>query len=446
VTDAELQNLTDVETQSSSSNPLEDVCQWSESEVLSQRWQCDLCYDTFMRHDTPWQLHDEGCDHKFCKRCVQGSIQWGGRCPYDNTPIPAIIRCGIMGTSEFIYHEKQDEALRVRGIMCVKEDCVGVVAPVEGLPARPATCPRCETRVCGRRICAAPWRPGHRCWDVVEEERRREEEEAGLRRWRDLGADSSMYKTQRRLRHGPRIRPCPGCGVMVERTDGCNMVYHSACRTRWCFACRSVGTCTDNHCRTPASGSSTPRSSRSTPVPGSPRSAQERAEACGRKFGFSKGFWFASFCMALPFVAVLFVCPDLRVGLKRSGFLNSGAGTILPVNTCETAGNCFAGLLSTSFRLIPPKPQVLEDSAVQAVEHEQQLVIPAEDVQHELPSPDVEHAEGGQHSAAIDEEDGSSEHSPLHSDVITEVVTDAVAEVDAVSSRVIITERIAEEV
>jgi len=41
------------------------------------------------------------------------------------------------------------------------------------------------------------------------------------------------------------------------------MVYHDSCRTRWCFACRRVGTCTDFECigpgSGPSSGSSTPR-------------------------------------------------------------------------------------------------------------------------------------------------------------------------------------------
>ena len=27
--------------------------------------------------------------------------RWGGRCPYDNTPIPAIVVCGAMGTGEY---------------------------------------------------------------------------------------------------------------------------------------------------------------------------------------------------------------------------------------------------------------------------------------------------------------------------------------------------------
>ena len=31
------------------------------------------------------------------------NCRWGGRCPYDNTPIPAIVVCGAMGTGEYVW-------------------------------------------------------------------------------------------------------------------------------------------------------------------------------------------------------------------------------------------------------------------------------------------------------------------------------------------------------
>ncbi|OLP81724.1 hypothetical protein AK812_SmicGene37711 [Symbiodinium microadriaticum] len=53
----------------------------------------------------------KGTGHSLCRRCLLGSIRWGGRCPYDNTPIPAIVICGAMGTGEYaVYHEKLTEA------------------------------------------------------------------------------------------------------------------------------------------------------------------------------------------------------------------------------------------------------------------------------------------------------------------------------------------------
>jgi len=63
-----------------------------------------------------------------------------------------------------------------------------------------------------------------------------------------------MNHTMRQLKAAPRFRPCPTCGVMVEHGGGCNMMFHNDCRTRWCFVCLRVGTCSDFHCKASAEG------------------------------------------------------------------------------------------------------------------------------------------------------------------------------------------------
>lgn len=231
-------------------------------QVKAERWQCDLCFEPFLKFETPWRLGEE-CNHSLCRRCVLGSIRWGGRCPYDNTPIPAIVVCGAMGTGEYVYHEKLTEARRTGGVPCSVSDCPGV-APSCGTRAAPSSCNCCGTRHCGRTVCGVPWSAGHRCWDM-------EQEEIPRPRGHDFQAT-----TRRRLMSAPRFRPCPQCGVMVEHSGGCNMIYHDTCRTRWCFICRRVGTCQDFDCKAPTGGSQppTPRG----PIPG-----PERATERGRK-------------------------------------------------------------------------------------------------------------------------------------------------------------------
>lgn len=229
--------------------------------MVAYRWQCDLCFESHGQYDTPWRLRDEFCNHSFCHRCILGSIRWGGRCPYDNTPIPQIVICGAMGTGEYVYHEKLAESRRTSGIMCSVADCPGVVPAAEGKPSRSMACKQCGARHCGRKVCGAPWSDGHRCWDIVEEERRCSEQG-----WWSNSSDAHVEKTVRRLALTPRFRPCPDCGVMVEHVGGCNMVYHESCRARWCFVCRRLGTCSDFDCRSPESGPPTPKMSFATTV------------------------------------------------------------------------------------------------------------------------------------------------------------------------------------
>lgn len=329
--DVESASQTDLETQSSTVDPLEDAdaAAVTTEQVVAQRWQCDLCFEPHGQQDIPWKLGDDRCGHSFCRRCVLGSIRWGGRCPYDNVPIPPIIVCGAMGTGEYIYHEKREEARRTGGIMCAVADCPGVAPAAEGRPPQSMACVRCGARHCGRSVCGAPWTEGHRCWDIVEEERRLAEQDIEMRlRHRTL--DAHFASTRKRLVVGPRFRPCPTCGVMVEHVGGCNMVYHENCRTRWCFACRRVGTCTDFDCRAPGSGPPTPRgpSMVATAVP-----SAKKATTIVKVL--------AAMVMLLLSLAV-YACLGFHVGVPRNGFLGSAA------EICESASCSSPGVSATA--------------------------------------------------------------------------------------------------
>ncbi|CAJ1327101.1 unnamed protein product, partial [Effrenium voratum] len=153
-------------------DPLEDGEAIAE-QIKAERWQCDLCFEPFPKFETPWRLGEE-CLHSLCRRCVLGSIRWGGRCPYDNTPIPAIVVCGAMGTGEYVYHEKLTEARRSGGVPCSVSDCPGVAPSMDSSGPTPSSCSCCGARHCGRRLCGVPWSSGHRCWDLLEEDREME--------------------------------------------------------------------------------------------------------------------------------------------------------------------------------------------------------------------------------------------------------------------------------
>jgi len=206
-----------------------------ETQTRLKRWQCDLCYTMCFSSDSKWEVSDDHCKHSFCLRCIRGCIQWGLRCPFDGTPFSQIMVCGALGDRAYIAHEKAAEARRTGGLACNVDTCPGVI-PSEELPTeddpRPVMCAKCEAQMCGRAVCAVPWTPGHRCWDLLETE--------ALVEIEHLAGMSSV----------PRVRPCPGrgCGVMVEHIGGCNMMHHRRCGTTWCFLCRRVGTCTHYKC------------------------------------------------------------------------------------------------------------------------------------------------------------------------------------------------------
>lgn len=210
--DVESASMADTEAQASSVDPLEDTetATATADVVKAGRWQCELCFEPHQHFETSWRLitqgtgDDRSCNHIFCRRCLLGSIRWGGRCPYDNTPIPAIVVCGAMGTGEYVYHEKLKEARRIRGVPCSVSDCPGVVSGSDNRQPHPSSCSRCETRHCGRRVCGVPWSQTHRCWDLQDEEL-------------DARILSGRYvhaRTTRRLATAPRIRPCPQCAVI----------------------------------------------------------------------------------------------------------------------------------------------------------------------------------------------------------------------------------------
>jgi len=340
--DVESASLADTEAQSSSVDPLEDgeAAAAAAEQVKAERWLCDLCFEPNPCFETPWSLQDERCNHSFCRRCLLGSIRWGGRCPYDHTPIPPIVVCGAMGTGEYVYHEKLNEARRTGGVPCSVSDCPGIASSVDGRQPRASGCRTCGTRHCGRRVCGVPWSEGHRCWDLLEEET--------LRRGRDFQA-----ATSRRLASAPRFRPCPQCSAMVEHGGGCNMVYHESCRTRWCFICRRVGTCQDYDCKAPTSGPPTPRG----PPPATTSSSVSGATSASNRKAVSP----LTFIMALVSLVVLLAfdtCLGLRLAVHRKGlplFLSKLAEV---PDTCGQTACASQALLLSERR--PSPPEVVE--------------------------------------------------------------------------------------
>lgn len=229
----------------------EDVLEVIETRVKASRWKCDICFEVLCDFDTMWDISDSRCKHRFCRHCLSGCIQWGGRCPYDGIAISAVEECGALSRTDFIFREKCRASTRAGRLMCPMETCIGLLHFVrETSPPQPAmrNCRTCGKGVCARRSCGLPWTPGHRCADIIAAEQAEQDRQAA-----ETGWTSSVGRTKRQLAAAPRFRLCPTCGVMVEHDGGCNMMYHDTCRTRWCFVCQRVGTCSDFNCKAPES-------------------------------------------------------------------------------------------------------------------------------------------------------------------------------------------------
>lgn len=79
-------------------------------------------------------------------------------------------------------------------------------------------CPLCRTHTCVR--CATAWHDDTTCL-IAQAATTDKDGSAALRA---LAASESW-------------RPCPRCGQMIEKTDGCAYVHHAACGAGFCFHC-----------------------------------------------------------------------------------------------------------------------------------------------------------------------------------------------------------------
>lgn len=79
-------------------------------------------------------------------------------------------------------------------------------------------CPLCRTHTCVR--CATAWHDDTTCLIAQA-----------------ATTDKDGSAALRALAASEAWRPCPRCGQMIEKTDGCAYVHHAACGAGFCFHC-----------------------------------------------------------------------------------------------------------------------------------------------------------------------------------------------------------------
>ena len=183
--------------------------------IIESRWSCSICCETFAGSLAFWNL--PCCDEAkrpFCASCLQKCIEQRPQCPFHGVDIPDLTICGLArSVSEYVGVIKKKES-KLRGLPpCSVDGCPGLLHREENDITR--VCERCKGVFCARAGCGRPFWKGHVCADI---------------------ATACVRLT-------PRVLFCPGCGIAVDKTEGCDIIYHEQCGTVWCYRCgrRTVG-------------------------------------------------------------------------------------------------------------------------------------------------------------------------------------------------------------
>lgn len=102
---------------------------------------------------------------------------------------------------------------------------VGLYAPTveEGRDLRHVHCPKCNRDYC--LLCSLPWNGGS--------------EARGHEGKSCIEHSGSFPQRRERRSKWAGAKPCPGCGVRIIRSMGCNKMTCTRCGSVWCWACLS---------------------------------------------------------------------------------------------------------------------------------------------------------------------------------------------------------------
>ncbi|KAG2363547.1 hypothetical protein BDR07DRAFT_1356194 [Suillus spraguei] len=208
-----------------------------------------------------------GCTHIFCHSCL--SDFWGlcireGDIGRVGCPDPACVKTGHEAGEEDIARVVVEEEVKrwkwLRGKRALERDPGMVHCPVTScqtaVPSpeeedesgwgRLRTCPRCEYVFCAS--CRRTWHgPIVECMTesfvmeymgLAEGDGRRVEIE---RRWGKKNVERLVLKYEEERKNREWISrscmECPGCGVQVEKSAGCNHMTCIKCKQHFCYLC-----------------------------------------------------------------------------------------------------------------------------------------------------------------------------------------------------------------
>lgn len=210
------------------------------------------------------------CTHVFCRPCLSdfwGSCIREGDIGRVGCPDPGCVKAGDeAGEGEIVRVVEEEEVKRwkwLRAKRALERDPGMVHCPVaicqtpvpsveddgEGGWGRLRTCPRCEFAFCA--FCRRTWHgPISQCplrvtesfvmeyMGLAEGDVRRNEIE---RRWGKRNVERLVLKYEEERMNREWIERCtigcPGCGVQVEKSAGCNHMTCIKCKQHFCYLC-----------------------------------------------------------------------------------------------------------------------------------------------------------------------------------------------------------------
>lgn len=196
--------------------------QRAENEIRARRWFCVLCCEQYGAGHVRWELECCARPRPMCASCLRRCCANKWECPFDGARIPMLVVCGVSTSSaEYVTAVQLERTRTEKRPPCPATECHGLLQPRDRLFVE---CDVCRSRRCARAGCGEAYEHGHRCTSET-----------------DLAS-----------RLQPAVRRCPGCGLFCDKTVGCNIVFHAACRTQWCYLCGEDvqrGGCTHSRCQ-----------------------------------------------------------------------------------------------------------------------------------------------------------------------------------------------------
>lgn len=193
------------------------------SDQVEAEEDCPIC---LCDPDTPVQPL---CGHKYCFGCFDGlcsNTELPIRCPGGGGACTAMLKLqdispyissatfeALLESSLKTYLTSHSETLR----FCPTPNCETVYrcAQTSGSKAASYTCPKCLEQLC--TFCHTQ----HGSYTCVE--------------YKDIA--SGGYEALQKLREELNIKDCPRCRTPIEKTEGCNHMECSGCKTHFCWVC-----------------------------------------------------------------------------------------------------------------------------------------------------------------------------------------------------------------
>ncbi|RPA98733.1 hypothetical protein L873DRAFT_1008913 [Choiromyces venosus 120613-1] len=195
---------------------------------LLHRFACIICMENKQTSSASPAI-SPSCKHQsnVCKPCLQMHIRTALSTKFASSepPLPKCLQCPSEITHEYVQKSFPTLASTYSDYLlqaylltipdyrpCLQSGCSSGQFH-SGREEQPiATCPKCSGKSCF--TCRIPWHASRTCAEVKEEERVNEE----------------LFEKITKI--------CPGCGIRVEKADGCDHMT-CRCKTEWCWLCRA---------------------------------------------------------------------------------------------------------------------------------------------------------------------------------------------------------------